>query len=312
MQKGQFLLIRGLVGCWLFLGAVLAGAQPLETDDHRMVLANVQRLVDRYGADQVLVTYDYDDTIAASQEYLASEVWFNDEASRLRRGESHLDGVTTYDELIQLQNLIFHHFPPRLVQPELPAIVRQIQQMGVHVLVVTSRNYAFFDGLRSDLERFGLNFAGAAIGPAGGYEAPYPLRDPKTGLVAGLSQEETDRYLKPTADNDVLFRDGIYLTGGKHKGAALRGLLARTGSHPQALLSIDDRLYHLEGIQDAFAGTGVETVTIRYTRQDAVREIYEKMDPAQVERAVNVLEKLLQPKEGIPCADSLAALVSLP
>jgi hypothetical protein len=66
----------------------------------------------------------------------------------------------------------------------------------------------------------------------------------------------------------VSYRNGLYMTAGQHKGAMLRGLLARAGLEFRALVFLDDWPGNVRAMRDAFSERkGTELFAYVYDRE---------------------------------------------
>ena len=271
-----------------------AGAADITTADHKEVVPLISQLVKKYGAENVLVLYDYDNTLAGTRGYLGSEAWFEKVLHAIESRQSPIPNLSNYDDLIDLQHAIFRRYPSAMTEPDLPKHVAAVQATGARVQVMSSRNDVFFDVVIQELQKFGIDFTSSAIGPFGGWQESYPM--------LGRGEEELLRLAGNAPHRQVSFRNGLYLTAGQNKGVALRALLKKTGYQPKAVVLIDDRPRHLDGLEVAFQGTSIETVTVRYSRNDGQRQKHEAVSPQEA------WQWLLRAMEKIPrnCAENWA------
>jgi hypothetical protein len=75
-------------------------------------------------------------------------------------------------------------------------------------------------------------------------------------------------YVPPGASRPVSYKNGVYMISGQDKGKLLRALLDKAGKNFRAIVFVDDKASHCARMEEAFAGTLVDLVTVRYSRED--------------------------------------------
>ncbi len=244
-ETGRFVRLQSIYLFCAFFGLLFfwtaAWCAPLPIKDYREVLPAIHRLVEKYGAENVLFATDYDNTLAQTPTALGSEPWF--EALIKEKGHER------YREIILLQLAIFHKYPTQLVQPEIPSAIREIQSLGVKTMLLTSRNRYFADITERDLKTLGIDLG--------------------KNTVPAANLPKRSFQLMPDNDRKVLFMGGMFFTAGLPKGHALSSLLNTAGWKPKAVVFIDDREKHVHSIEETFGKSeDIETVTFRYGLTD--------------------------------------------
>jgi hypothetical protein len=242
--------------------------------------------VARFGADGVVVAFDLDNTTLATDRDLGSEHWFLWQSGLIGAGETRGRVADSVPALLHAQSFVLALSPMHVTDPAIVDAVRELGPRGVRFLIVTSRGADVRDATLRELARNGLALDAVAPGPAGGYAATYVPYDRARPEASGLSRELVDR-LRLGAAQPVRFEGGVFFTGGQHKGALLRTLLAKTGTTPRAIVFMDDRLHHLEGVEAAFAGDeGAPTVeTVRFRHERARIAAFDASDKREVRQA---------------------------
>ena len=160
--------------------------------------AGIQQLVSekktQVGAENLLVVYDFDNTLMAMNQDIGSDQWYNWQSELLLSKNSKDAIVRTRGELFDLHYKISALGKMHVVEAEIPKIVKAIQQMKIKSIVLTSRGPILRSDIESELYEADLDFKSSAIGPEGGYastflpegfEKPREIRGYRLGLPDG-------------------------------------------------------------------------------------------------------------------------------
>ena len=179
--------------------------------------------------------------------------------------------------------------------PETTKYIRRIQKMrkrviGPIVFSLTSRAPVNRFATVRELKKNGIIFAGSdldhKIFPSGFFKSCDPGTVRKEYI---FSPSEVKKFKLNRLSRDVIFKDGIFFTSGMHKGAMLRIILKKLSLKPSAIIFVDDKKKHTDGIQDAFVNTKIEVVTFRYSKEDRRVDAFNKSDKKKVVNDWNVL-----------------------
>jgi hypothetical protein len=258
-------------------------SEAIETNDFADFEAKVRELAALYGHDQILVAYDIDNTLLATNQFLGGDQWYNWQSAEMQKPQPN-EAITQDAEAFalictKLLTLSAMH-PP---EPEIPTIVRRIQDAGVTSIALTARRYDLRDATSVSLRENGFDFTRRPLGNASGYAdtfMPYDLEKPEDyGLTKGLVQT-----LALGAPRPVSYSRGIIMSGGIHKGVVLRSMLHKTGRSVKAILFIDDAPHNTKNVQAAFTDTKITVMTYRYGREDQKVKQFQASDKAEVKR----------------------------
>ncbi len=263
-----------------------------ETSDFLDVQKTAMEMGRKYHPENVLLVFDIDNTLLASTDDLGSVQWFRWQEKLLAEDrESPALVGKDFGGLLRAQGLLFATGDMRLTQPELPAIVRDLQSTGFYTLLLTSRGYEFRDSTRQALFDNGLNFGTSAMFPKEGYPSPFFPYDMERLVEVGFTPEEATA-LKIKKPRLVDYGEGVYLTAGQHKGIILRALLKKADVQPKAIVFTDDQSKHIAEMEEAFANQPIEVVAYRLTREDAWAEGFAD-DKQRQSRCISQWQKLL-------------------
>ncbi len=203
----------------------------------------------KYGADDVLVVLDIDNTIMTSGVDLGGDVWY-----QWQRGK--LDVKPTDDQKVACLfedaiGLLYELGPMRLTEDSLPSRVRAWQDAGNTVFALTSRSPTYRAATERELERLGIDLTRAPL-TAEGEAAP---------------------VLREMADREWSYMQGIMMTTGMNKATMLKTLLDRTGRDFSAIVFVDDTRRHIDDVFAAYQESDQAEVRVfHYTKIEAERE----------------------------------------
>lgn len=262
-------------------------------DDFATVRSEALDAARAYGASNVLLVFDVDNTLLAMNQDLGSDPWFRWQWNLLENDRSSpLCVASSFDELIATQRLLYSVAQMSPPQSDLPALMRQLQRYRFPTVVLTSRNVDSRDATLRELDANGYDFRVTALGGRSGVAGtylPYALADL---AASGLDDELRDR-LGLGAPRPVSYSDGVFLVAGQHKGAMLRTLLHRFGARFRAILFVDDREKNIREVSAAFLPEEVELRTFRYGREDDDVARFEASDKSAVDRSWRRLDAAL-------------------
>jgi hypothetical protein len=216
-----------------------------ETADLADIRADVGQLIERAGAERVLVVFDLDNTLLAMQQGLGSDQWYYWQKDIDKHDHCSPDNV---GNRFAVQGALFHVSAMDATQADAAEQLRAIQALGAPVIALTSRGMEYQLATFRELRRNGFSFAYSAIGPAGGVPEPFiPVTDGRLSL----------------------YQDGVFLTAGQHKGEMLKALLEKTNTGlPGVVVMVDDKQENLDAVKETFLPLEVAVHAWRYTGED--------------------------------------------
>jgi len=185
------------------------------TDQLQLVTELSIDLADRYGGDRVLVVLEIDNTLLTVDQ--------NSECPESVQGPAQSDAAQQ---------------------------VRRMQDAGLKVIVMTSRDPSCRMQTLRELNRNDFSFQASAWPPQSGYPEPFL---PEGGV------------------RPVIYQDGVFLTAGQNKGLMLKALLEKTAdSDPALIVMVDRKQENLNAVMKEFSWTGTKVHAWRYTREDSI------------------------------------------
>lgn len=239
--------------------------------------AGIEQLVSdkkaQVGSENLLVVYDFDNTLMAMNQDIGSDQWYNWQSELLRDKKSKDAVAATRGELFDVHYKISALGKMHLVESAIPAIVKAIQQMKIKSIVLTSRGSVLRSDIESELADAELEFKSSAFGPEGGYASTF--------LPEGLDKAR-----------EISFMDGIVMGSGQHKGKILSSVLKKAGAKFKVIIFVDDTLKNIENMEETFKHE-VDLVTFYYSHEQERVEKFQK-DKSKARREWQKLKLVIQ------------------
>ncbi len=261
-------MFRFLIVAALLAPVAVRASDFCETKNFAEVIEQVDAYAQKYGGPRVLLVADIDNTLLTMDQDLGGDAWFEWQSYLLEHEPDSKDLVAdNFDGLLEAQGLLFtlgHMHPP---EAEIPAMIRQIQSLGVRTLLLTSRGPVFRPQTERELARNGYDFAPTVLpirGMPTGVFYPY---DPDQPEGVGLSRE----YAQACGlgqPRPASFGAGVFMTSGQHKGAMLRIAMHQADTEVAAVVYVDDHGRHVSRIDDSLDGLEIPAKVFHYQRED--------------------------------------------
>ncbi len=212
-------------------------------------------------ADQdTLVIFDIDNTLARPENSLGSDEWFCHTVNeKINQGYDYLNAV--YSTLPVAYYLHFN-LPLVVTDPLIPTIINNLIAQKINVIALTSRGLYLAERTHEQLQSIGISF--------------------------WMDHSHTEFLLSLT--HPCLYKHNIIFTSNNDKGETLLAFLAMLNYHPKKIIFIDDKMHHVESLENALKNINVdiEYVGIRYSGCD--HHIH-SFDPLQAEMALLSLKE---------------------
>lgn len=264
----------------------------LESDSLSDLAQTASELGQQLGAEHVWVVLDLDNTLLAMNTELGADQWY-DWQKKLQDADPCDPRVVT--DRLAVQGALYHLGAMHPTESGLPELVRNLQDQGHPVMVLTARGSDFRLPTFRELRRNGLDF---------------DVNTPNTQLAPTVI---------PGASRPVLYEDGVAMLAGQHKGRMLVSLLDYLGApRPHAVVFADDKAYNVQAVAEGLQEAGIGGVLYRYGAEDdriaafdgeAAAEAWNRLEPAiQTVQSVMGTDNSRVPAQRLPdeCAPSSA------
>ena len=264
--------------------ASTVASQALEFGQIDDVLPIAKELTKKYGAKKTVVIFDIDNTLMTTPQEMGTDQWFTWQQNLLKENKEHPDLIAKdFYDLLDNWGLAMSISRSIPVDPDTPEIIAKIKALkdkdGVspYVFALTSRGY-----INKFLTIREMRFNGISL------EDSAPSADPKLGQPwpaweakdleskYGFTPAEQKSYKLDRKARTVAYSHGVFFTAGLHKGAMMRIIFEKLKMDPKAIVFVDDKAKHTDGVQDAFKGKGKDVRTVRFTHEDARVEKFNK------------------------------------
>ena len=273
--------MKQFIFLFVLLTQIAFASEALSTNSMDDVVLKVKDKVSSFGKDNVLVVFDIDNTLLTSVNDLGSDQWFSWQEGLIKDPNCKPACVASdFGKLLEAQTLLFTIGKMKATEAELPSKIKDLQNLGVKIILLTSRGSDVRNLTESALRKNGFNFASSTINPAqdvpGDY-LPYGLTELSR---SGLTPEDVKTASLGQA-RPVSFMNGVYMTSGQNKGIMLKVLLKKYKVNPKAIIFADDLQKHVDRMQ-AIMGNLTDLTTYRYGGVDENVKRFNENDKTQV------------------------------
>lgn len=238
------------------LSSITINSQIIESDTIAEVLNHIE--------DQdTLVVFDIDNTLAAPQQELGSDEWFN-----FMIQEKMAEGF----DFTQAANIIlptyFHiqfHISLLPIEEQSSEILYDLIQRGIPTMALTARSIYVANRTHEQLNQINIAFS----------------------MPHAQSQELALSMPKP-----CIYKHGILFSDQNDKGETLLCFLDNINYHPKKIIFVDDKFKNLRAVEDDLFRRQISFLGIRFTRCD------EKIKNFDGAKAAQQLHQFLQERYG--------------
>lgn len=271
--------------------APLAHGEILETDDLETVLSLSEEKSAQYGPSEVLVVFDIDNTLLATPQNFGSAQWYEWQSHLIESGNFNNAVARDSQGLLRVQSQIYALSDMRPTETDTSQTISALQRSGLDVMALTARGPANRDATLRELSENGIRLGKSS--PTHGASGRYLPVDPSDPYGSGLTDAEIAEF-ELTSPRRVSFEHGVMMVAGQHKGAMLRTILHHMNDEPEAVIFVDDKMDNVVDVETALAGTGIESVSLRYGGEDETVARFRQGDKSSSIAAWRELSSTLQ------------------
>jgi hypothetical protein len=210
---------------------------------------DVATLNAKYGADNVLIVLDIDNTILTNSVDIGSDIWYQWQRRYLDlKPDDSQEVKCLFEDSI---GLLYELSPMLLTEANLPELISRWQNNNT-VFALTSRAPKYRAATERELINKGIDFDSSALSPLG---------------------QNTPVYREKLA-REFSYMKGIMMTSGMNKGEMLSFILAKTKRSFDAIVFVDDSEKNIINVFNQFKNqTDVETHIYHYVKIEQQREL---------------------------------------
>lgn len=191
--------------------------------------------------ENTLVLLDIDDTVLIHAQMLGCDEWFLYRNKALQKEEMSVSEAL--EKAVAEYDAIHHLTKMEIVEPGTEAIIDTLQKTGHTVMGLTTRGLGLATRTVQQLKEKGIDLSRTSPG-------------------------KEEAYIQING-HGVIYRKGVFLTSGTHKGEALFQLCERIGYQPKRILFINDKATHLREIEASANQRNIPFIGLRYAYSDA-------------------------------------------
>ncbi|MBT79533.1 MAG: hypothetical protein CL587_03990 [Alteromonadaceae bacterium] len=226
---------------------VSGSATITETADFAEVNLAVETLNARYGAANVLIVSDIDNTLLTSASDLGGDIWYQWQRGKLDVKPTPAQKVSClFEDTI---GMLYELNPMTVTDPLVPEIVASWQLAGNTVMALTSRDPRYRSATERELKSNGIELGQSAL-----------------TLESGVMPEYRHQM-----DRELTYSQGVMMTTGMDKGKMLHWILDKTGRHFDAVIFIDDSRKNIDNMYTAWKDGNTDMDIFYYTSVEDAR-----------------------------------------
>lgn len=235
----------------LFLNCVYASGV-YKVKSHNKLIQHAYESSRIYGAKNVLVVFDIDNTLLAMNNNFGSDQWFNWQKDLI--GTDNINSIAkTFDELLKVQYDLFQMSQMRLTEMNINIKIRKLQASGIKVIALTSRGPQARNATIRELSNNGIDLYLTSLKPA-----------------------IENAFIPDGETRHASYQNGVFMTSGMHKGKMLEYLLKRYNLKFSSILFTDDHEKHVSRVYEQFNSTDTEIHSYRYGKEDMNVQLFKE------------------------------------
>lgn len=266
-----FALVLAATGCSSTPSNVDGEVTIAEADTFDEIAPVVANLNSQYGAENVLIVADIDNTLLTSATDLGGDIWYQWQRGKLAVKPTPEQQVSClFEDTI---SLLYELAPMNLTEPQVPALLNNWQEAGNTLLLLTSRAPKNRAATERELLRHGIDVSQAALTPV----------------------DNTNPVYREKLEREMSYSRGLMMTTGMNKGTMLEWILNTTERQFDAIVFVDDSHTNIENMDNAWQQHNTDMRIFHYTHVEAERKKLQGqvLTEVQAERMANDYAKLI-------------------
>ena len=266
-----FALVLAATGCSSTPSNVDSEVTVAEADTFDEIAPVVANLNSQYGAENVLIVADIDNTLLTSATDLGGDIWYQWQRGKLAVKPTEQQKVSClFEDAI---SLLYELGPMNLTEQQVPALLRNWQSAGNTLLLLTSRAPKNRAATERELLRHGIDISQAALTPV----------------------DNTNPVYREKLEREMSYSRGLMMTTGMNKGTMLEWILNATERQFDAIVFVDDSHTNIENMDNAWQQHNTDMRIFHYTHVEAERKKLQGqvLTEVQAERMANDYAKLI-------------------
>lgn len=266
-----FALVLAATGCSSTTSTIDSEVTVAEASTFDEIAPVVANLNSQYGAENVLIVADIDNTLLTSATDLGGDIWYQWQRGKLAVKPTEQQKVSClFEDAI---SLLYELGPMNLTEQQVPALLRNWQSAGNTLLLLTSRAPKNRPATERELLRHGIDISQAALTPV----------------------DNTNPVYREKLEREMSYSRGLMMTTGMNKGTMLEWILNATERQFDAIVFVDDSHTNIENMDNAWQQHNTDMRIFHYTHVEAERKKLQGqvLTEVQAERMANDYAKLI-------------------
>ena len=240
-----FALVLAASGCSGTPSTIDSEVIVAEADTFDVIAPVVAKLNSQYGAENVLIVADIDNTLLTSD--LGGDIWYQWQRGKLAVKPTPEQQVSClFEDTI---SLLYELAPMKLTEPQVPVLLNNWQEAGNTLLLLTSRAPKNRPATERELLRHGIDISQAALTPV----------------------DNANPVYRQKLEREMSYSRGLMMTTGMNKGTMLKWLLNTTERQFNAIVFVDDSHTNIENMDNAWQQHNTDMRIFHYTHVEAER-----------------------------------------
>ena len=242
-----FALVLAASGCSGTPSTIDSEVIVAEADTFDVIAPVVAKLNSQYGAENVLIVADIDNTLLTSATALGGDIWYQWQRGKLAVKPTPEQQVSClFEDTI---SLLYELAPMKLTEPQVPVLLNNWQEAGNTLLLLTSRAPKNRPATERELLRHGIDISQAALTPV----------------------DNANPVYRQKLEREMSYSRGLMMTTGMNKGTMLKWLLNTTERQFNAIVFVDDSHTNIENMDNAWQQHNTDMRIFHYTHVEAER-----------------------------------------
>ncbi|MEC9260634.1 MAG: DUF2608 domain-containing protein [Pseudomonadota bacterium] len=266
-----FALVLAASGCSSMPPTIDSEVIVAEADTFDVIAPVVANLNNQYGAENVLIVADIDNTLLTSATDLGGDIWYQWQRGKLAVKPTPEQQVSClFEDTI---SLLYELAPMNLTEPMVPALLNNWQEAGNTLLLLTSRAPKNRPATERELLRHGIDISQAALTPV----------------------DNANPVYRQKLEREMSYSRGLMMTTGMNKGIMLEWILNTTERQFDAIVFVDDSHTNIENMDNAWQQHNTDMRIFHYTHVEAERIKLQGqiLTEVQAERMANDYARLM-------------------
>jgi hypothetical protein len=276
-RKSMFLI--AVLFCFSLIFQVTA-SENIDVNNIGAIEKKISALGEKYGIENVIVTFDIDCTLLTQADNFGSDIWWDWQSDLFANHQDSPYLISKdFGTLLSTQRMIQSYTKCYPTEENFPDVIKKLQKDGFTVIALTARGPEGRDLTETQLNECGFNFNNDSLsrGFPGTY-LPYNVNEPEKDGITG--EEVTNFKLK--SPRAVSFFNGIMMVSGQNKGIMLKSLLHKTGKKFKAIVLVDDGKKNTDNMYTVYKASDVDVNSFRYSYDDAIKRQFEQSNKNNV------------------------------